>query len=132
MNTETKSIAHPDPEVIARPTRRRFTAEYKKRILAEARLCTQPGDIGALLRREGLYASTLTKWRLQENDGLVPKKRGRKPLADGSYEEKRRLQRENARLRRKLEQAEAVIEVQKKVSILLGITLNQPENDENV
>jgi len=129
------AATRPDPEVVEKPQRRRFTAEYKVRILREADACAEPGEIGALLRREGLYSSHLTEWRRQREQGawagLAPKKRGRRgapphPLARRVSE----LERENTRLQRRLQQAEAIIEVQKKVSELLGIPLNQPESDE--
>jgi transposase-like protein len=117
------SAAVPNPEVIAKAARRHFTAEYKQRILQEAEACTQPGEIGALLRREGLYSSHLTTWRQQRDrgarQGLIPAKRGRK--ADPLAAEIARLQRENERLKAKLERAELIIEVQKKVSQMLGL-----------
>ena len=107
------------PEVAEKPVRRRFSAEYKLRILAEADACTEPGQSGELLRREGLYSTHLSTWRRQRDEGvlagLTPKRRGRKakpknPLAD----EVARLQRENERLKTKLHQAELIIDVQKK------------------
>ena len=114
--------AIPDPEVVLKPKRRQFTADYKRRILQEADACTQPGEIGALLRREGLYSSHLTTWRQQrqrgELQGLAPAKRGRK--ADPQAREVARLQRENARLQAQVERAELIIDVQKKLSQLLG------------
>lgn len=108
----------PDPAVPEKPVRRRFTAQYKIRILREADRCTQPGQLGALLRREGLYSSHLTTWRQQRDAGalagLTPKCRGRKRKADDPLvAENQRLQRENQRLAEKLRQAEAIIEVQK-------------------
>jgi len=115
-------------EVTAKPTRRRLTAEYKLRILREADACTRPGEIGALLRREGLYSSSLTTWRKQrergELEGLVQKKRGpsakeKNPLAD----KVRVLERENARLKVRAERAEGLVDLQKKVSEILGIEL---------
>lgn len=113
-------------EVVARPKRRTFSAAYKRSILDEADRCTEPGDIGALLRREGLYSSNLTTWRRQRERGeLEGAKRGRKPASDEAKELKR-LQRENARLKRKLEQAETIIEVQKKLSQLLGPAETKP------
>jgi transposase-like protein len=127
----------PDPEVAEKPQRRRFTAEYKVRILRDADTCAEPGAIGALLRREGLYSSHLTEWRRQREQGalagLAPKPRGRRaapshPLARRVSE----LEREKTRLQRRLQQAEAIIEVQKKVSALLGIPLNPPGSDERV
>jgi transposase-like protein len=111
----------PDPEVAPKAKRRRFSAEYKLRILREAEACSRPGEIGALLRREGLYSSLLSDWRRQREagalEGLRPRKRGRKPAP-----EKQRvteLERENARLRHRLEQAEAIIDVQKKLARIL-------------
>ena len=126
----------PDPEVAATAKRRRFTAEYKLSILAEAEACQEQGGIGALLRREGLYSSHLSKWRQQRQAGalagLTPKKRGRKPTVTPLAEENRRLQAENARLKRQLHQAETIIDVQKKVSTLLGIELPEtPADEEN-
>ncbi len=126
----------PDPEVPATATRRQFTAEYKRSILEQADACREDGAIGALLRREGLYSSLLSKWRQQrqrgEREGLAPKKRGRKPTANPLAEENRRLQSENTRLKHKLHQAETIIDVQKKVSTLLGISLPEtPAHEEN-
>ena len=109
-------------------SRRRFSGEYKRRILEQADRCSEPGEIGALLRREGLYSSHLGKWRAQRKQGvlsgLAPRKRGRKPAersAESVLVEK--LERDNVRLRAKLEQAELIIDVQKKVSRLLGIAM---------
>jgi transposase-like protein len=120
----------PDPEVVVKPKRRQFTAEYKRHILQEADACTQRGEIGALLRREGLYSSHLNTWRRQrargERQGLTPAKRGRK--ADPQAAEIARLQRETQRLTAQLARAELIIEVQKKVSQLLG--LPEIPNDE--
>jgi transposase-like protein len=118
----------PDPAVPEKPVRRRFTAEYKVRILREADRCTQPGQLGALLRREGLYSSHLTNWRRQRDAGtlagLAPKRRGRKPAPDAPLiAENERLKRENQRLTEKLRQTETIIEVQKKLSEVLGIPL---------
>ena len=113
----------PDPEVVPKAERRRFSAEYKRRILQEAEACTQPGEVGALLRREGLYSSHLTTWRQQrrrgELQGLTPAQRGRK--ADPQAAEIARLQRENERLKAQLERAELIIDVQKKLSQMLGL-----------
>ncbi len=122
----------PDPEVVPKAERRRFTAEYKLRILAEADACTQRGQIGALLRREGLYRSHLDKWREQRRVGvlqaLTPQKRGRKP--DPQAAEIVRLRHENERLQQRLQRAETIIEVQKKLSTLLGLPMS--ENDEQL
>lgn len=124
----------PEPEVVPRAKRRRFTAEYKLRILDEADAWTERGQVGALLRREGLYSSHLAKWRKQrargQLEGLSSKKRGRK-APDPAEVELARLQRENERLRSRLEQAELIIDVQKKLSQLLGLTEEETEADEN-
>jgi transposase len=113
----------PDPEVVVKAQRRRFTAEYKRRILQEADACTYLGEVGALLRREGLYSSHLNTWRHQrtrgELQGLMPAKRGRQ--AHPQATENARLQRETERLKAQLTRAELIIEVQKKVSQLLGL-----------
>jgi len=110
-----------DTEVIPRARRRSFPAAYKRRILQEVDRCTQSGQIGALLRREGLYSSHLSKWRQQREQGeRGTPKRGPSP-ADPASKEMERLRRENERLRKRLEQAETIIEVQKKLSNLLGI-----------
>ena len=117
----------PDPEVIAPLRRRRFTATYKQRILEEAERCTQPGELGALLRREGLYASHLTRWRAQRRAGqLEPQRRGRK--ADPQAAELARLQRENQRLKAQLERAELIIDAQKKLCQLLNLP-GYPEDE---
>ncbi len=125
----------PDPEVPEKPVRRRFTAEYKMRILEEADKCIKPGEIGALLRREGLYSSHLSTWRRNRREGtlgaLRPKKRGPAPRPVNPLEGKvRELESENRRLRHKLKAAETIIDVQKKVSGLLGIDLESPESGE--
>lgn len=113
-----------DPEVRPRDTRRRFSAEYKRRILEEAAEC-QHGELGALLRREGLYHSQLSTWRKQRAAGtLVDKPRG--PKANPNRAKVRELEAENAQLRRKLEQAEAIIAAQKKLARLLE-TLQEDE-----
>ena len=118
----------PDPEVVPKAKRRKFSAAYKRRILEEADNCTEPGQIGALLRREGLYSSHLSTWRRQRDRSLVqalgPKKRGRK-RKDELEREVARLQRENERLQASLEQAETIIEVQKKLSRLLGLATEE-------
>ena len=112
-----------DPEVNAKPERRKFSAEYKRRILEEADACTEPGQIGALLRREGLYSSNLINWRKQRAEGslkaLSPKKRGPKP--DPVANENAALRRRIERLEAELKRAETIIEVQKKLSELLGL-----------
>lgn len=124
--------ARPDPEVRLTAKHRRFNAEYKKRILDEADACTQPSQIGALLRREGLYSSLLSRWRQQRAHGalvaLAPKRRGPKP--DPHAEEIARLRRENERLQERLQKAETIIEVQKKISQLLGVPTEPTSPDE--
>jgi transposase len=122
----------PDPEVPAKAKRRRFSAEYKLAILREADACTQPGQIGALLRREGLYSSHLVDWRRQREVGALQalaRRRGRAP-AEAAAAELERLRRDNQRLAAKLDQAERIIEIQGKVSELLGIPLDPASDDE--
>ena len=126
------AVIPPDPEVVATPTRRRFTAEDKLRILKLADACTASGSLGALLRSEGLYASNLTTWRRQRTEGvlsaLTPQKRGRKASARHPLRaENETLRQENARLSTRLKQAELIIDVQKKVSQILGLPLETPE-----
>ena len=129
---DQKAARIPDPEVVPKAQRRQFTATYKRRILQEYEACTRLGEKGALLRREGLYSSHLTTWRRQrergELAGLASRRRGPKP--DPQAAEIARLQRENERLRKRLEQAELIIEVQKKVSQILGIPVEENELDE--
>lgn len=121
----------PDPEVPAGAKRRAFTAEFKRRLLAEADACG-PGELGALLRRHGLYSSHLVTWRRQRDDGelagLAPRKRGRKasaknPLAD----EVARLERALRRMTARAERAEGLVDVQKKLAALLGEELPPEE-----
>ena len=119
----------PDPEVTARHARRRFTTKYKLEILRKADACTQPGQVGALLRREGLYSSLLATWRRQRQEGLTPKKRGRK--AQAVDPKMKKLEHENRVLQRRLKKAEAIIEFQKKVHELLGIPLKPFEGEED-
>ena len=115
--------------MLPRAKRRYFSAEYKRRILREADQCTQPGQVGALLRREGLYSSHLTSWRRQRERGnLGTQKRG-PSAADPAVKEVERLRRENDRLRKRLEKAETIISVQKKLSDLLGLTSDAPPKD---
>ena len=121
-----------DPEVVPKAERRRFTTAYKLCILEQAEACTGPGEVGALLRREGLYASHLCKWRQLRDQGQLPeqppKPRGRKPdPATPLYRRAKELEQENLRLRQKLKHAEAIIAVQKKVSEILDISLGLTE-----
>lgn len=106
----------PNPEVQAKVERRRFTAEYKKRIVIEAEQC-EHGELGSLLRREGLTYTQISNWRKADAQGRLDKKRG--PVANPNRAEMRRLEAENARLKRQLERAEAIIEAQKKLARLL-------------
>ena len=116
-------------EVVAK--RRQYAAEYKLRILREIDECKGSGEVGALLRREGLYSSLVSKWREQSErgslTGLSGQRRG--PKVDPQAKELERLRRENKRLQEKLERAELIIDVQKKVARLLGVPLE--ENNEN-
>jgi transposase-like protein len=120
----------PDPEVGSGAQRRRFSASYKARIVEEAENAT---DISALLRREGLYSSQLSNWRVQYRtgalQGLRDDKRGRKAVKNPLEDEVTRLRKENARLTHRLEQAETIIDIQKKVSSMLGIPLPNVENE---
>lgn len=123
----------PDPEVVPTAKRRRFTAEEKLRILEEADACTEPGELGALLRREGIYSSYLSRWRRARDRGqlqaLSPKKRGPKTPVSEVKREMADLQRENERLQARLAQAEAIIEAQKKLSEVLGLAPKENGSD---
>lgn len=123
----------PDPEVPAKAKRRQFSVEYRLRILKEADACKGPGEIGALLRREGLYSSHLVTWRRQREAGALAGMKARKRGPKGRAEDPRLKQqeREIARLQQRLKQAETIIEIQKKVAGILGIPLKSPEPDEN-
>lgn len=125
-------VDRPDPEVPEKAKRRRFTAEYKLWVLKQVEACTEPGQVGALLRREGLYSSHLVAWRRARDAGALhelAKKRG-KPGAHPLQREVERLRRKNDVLRRHLDQAHKIIEVQGKVSELLGIPLDPASGDE--
>ncbi len=122
------AASRPDVEVVAKAERRRFTAEYKRRIVREADRCTKPGEIGALLRREGLYSSHLVTWRAArdrgELEGLSPKQRGPKATPPDPREKTiAEQEREIARLSKRAERAEALVELQKKLAVLLGTPL---------
>ncbi len=123
----------PNPEVAAKPRRRRFTAEYRLCILEEAERCTKSGEVGQLLRREGLYSSHLTAWRQARRDGalrgLASKRRGAKPKARNPLEPKvRELESKVARLEKELHQAHTILDVQEKVAGLLGFDLESGKN----
>jgi transposase len=134
VNLHQGSVAAPpDPEVTTKASRRRFTAEYKLRVLTLADACNEPGCLGKLLRREGLYASNLDTWQRQRERGVLtalsPKKRGRKEsVRDPLHAENEKLRKENERLTSRLRQAEIIIDVQKKISQILGIPLATHEN----
>lgn len=123
-----------DPEVLERLVRRRFTAAYKERIVQEADRCRERGEVGALLRREGLYSSSLNRWRTQLRQGgraaLGESRRGRKPKRTALEVENARLRQRNARLERRLRQAEAIIEIQKKVSEILEVPRSRIDESE--
>jgi transposase len=124
----------PDSEVEPKAQRRQFSVAYKLRILEQAERCQGRGELGALLRREGLYASHLGRWRALHRQGgaaALGRPRGRKPDPDTVLREQlRRLERDNQRLQRALQQAETILEVQKKLSEVLGIRLTAPDEDE--
>ena len=125
--------APPDPEVAAKPKRRQFTAAYRLRILEEADGCTTSGEIGQLLRREGLYSSHLSNWRKAQREGslaaLASKKRGAKAKARNPLEPKvRELESKVARLEKELHQAHTILDVQEKVAGLLGFDLESGKN----
>jgi len=134
-NRDEDDVAPPDPEVVAKPKRRRYMVDYKLRILKETDACAQPGEIGAILRREGLYSSLLSTWRAQREAGtlagLKPKKRGRKAKGADPRDKRitalewqnRSLEREKATLEAKLKRAHLMLDLQKKCSAILEMTL---------
>ena len=121
--------APPDPEVPARHARRRFTTAYKLEMLRKADACIRHGELGALLRKEGLYSSHLITWRQQRERGLTPKKRGRKAVPVDPRLKK--LEQENRHLTTRLQKAEALLDFQKKVAALLQIPLKPMPSDED-
>ncbi len=134
MSTAEMGLVGQETEVTAKARRRQFTGEFKRKVLAEADACTKAGEIGALLRREGLYSSHLVEWRRARDSGalagLAPRKRG--PAAKVPHPLERKvveLVRDNARLQRRAERAEGLVELQKKVSELLGIQLPTPDEE---
>ena len=132
MTTQADAVRS-STEVPEKARRRRCTAEYKQRILREADACTKPGELGALLRREGLYSSNLTVWRAAVREGgqkrLEPQKRGpqARPATRRDRNRIEQLERENRRLKARAERAEALVDLQKKVAALLG----KPLTDED-
>lgn len=134
MEKEPTDFGSKSRETLERPERRNFTAKYKRDILVEVDACRESGDISALLRREGLYASHLATWRRQreagEIDGLTPKKRGRKPQQRDERDQKiQSLETEIAKMRMRAEKAELLVSLQKKVSEILGIALPDPDKN---
>jgi transposase len=130
------AASRPDPEVVAKPKRRTYTAEYKQRILQEAEGATAtPGGVGALLRREGLYSSLLAYWRRERAhgilDALTPRKRGPKSQRHPLEEENLKLQRQVGQLTEQLRKAEIIIDVQNKVAALLGRPIPEQDPEEN-
>jgi len=127
------TVTQPDPQVPEKPARRRFSADFKLQVLREVDACKGPGEIGAVLRRHGLYSSNLVAWRRERDLGALErlgKKRGRKPQPHNPLSRRvAELERENARLNRRLKQAETIIEVQKKVAEILGIPLKTPDSE---
>jgi transposase len=127
MSTVERTLGGSAIEVVAKATRRRFTVEYKRKIVREADTCKTPGSVGALLRREGLYSSHLTTWRAARERGELagaPKKRGPvRRVADPRDKRISELGRENAHWRKRAERAEALVELQKQIAALLGTPL---------
>lgn len=129
----TSGALAPDPEVPAKAQRRRYSAEYRLRILKEADACKKPGELGALLRREGLYSSHLITWRRQRERGALTSMRAQKrgPTARPVDPRVKQLEADNRRLQRKLQRAETIITLQKKVAEILGIPLKPLDLDES-
>jgi transposase-like protein len=129
----SEPVGQPEPEVVPKAVRRSFSAAYKLRIVEEADQCTERGQIGALLRREGLYSSQMATWRRLRDEGglqaLAPKTRGRKASQDAREVEIAALRRENERLHKQLQQAELIIGAQKKLAAALEQTLTDSEDE---
>ena len=129
---KTSGTSRTDPEVVAVARRRQFSASQKRALLAEADRCKAAGTLGALLRRERIYSSMLSSWRRQlgaaERAALTPKRRGPKP--DPAARQIQQLNRENVRLRRKLERAETIIDAQKKLCVALGLPISDETSEE--
>lgn len=134
MGGEKEAKEYPTPEVRERPERRQFTAAYKLSVLQKLDGCKEPGSVGQVLRREGLYSSLVSTWRVQRQmgalTGLAPQKRGRKPEPVNPLAAKyAALERKNRSLERKLKRTEMLVEIQKKIADLFGISLEKPENE---
>lgn len=132
---ERRATETADPEVVPTPTYRQFNTQEKLRILKAADACTEAGEIGALIRREGIYSSYLSRWRKAraqgELNGAGRRKRGPKRTIEPELSDvNAALEQENARLRSRLAQAETIIEVQKKLSQLLGLATSAQESEE--
>lgn len=130
-----QSMEPPSPEVTERPVRRQFTAEYKLRVLQELEGCSESGAVGRVLRREGLYSSLVSTWRVQRALGsmaqLAPQKRGRKVEPPNPMAAKYALlERKHRKLEKKLQRTELLLDIQKKIADLLGISLEKPGSDE--
>jgi len=124
----------PDPQVVERPVRRAFTKAYKLDVLRQVDACTKDGQIGEILRREGLYSSNVRSWRFQYKHGRLDTPASGKRAAKPAAQDLRvpQLQRENARLQARLQQAELILEIQKKASEILGISLRTLDNEGSV
>jgi len=133
VGSRLSSPPQPNPEVVARAQRRRFTADYKQNILEQADRASVPGAIGALLRREGLFSSHLTAWRRERQAGvrqaLTAHPRGPKSTRHPLAQENQKLQRDNQRLAEQLRKAEMIIDIQKKVAALLGHPIGPPDQE---
>jgi len=135
-NVDRRPGTPPDPQVPAKAQRRRFSAKFKLQVLREADRCTKAGDVGALLRRYGIYSSHLSTWRRERDRAagqqLEKRKRGRKPAEKNPLAPRlAKLERENRRLQGELKKAELIIDIQKKASALLGIPLKSLDSDGN-
>ncbi len=119
----------PDPEVLAKPTKRRFSAAYKRSIVEKAHACTKPGELGALLRREGLYSSQLSQWRKAMREGSLTKGTKRGSRASAGRNRQRRLERECERLRKEVQGLRLMVDIQAKVAELAGLGATSGERE---
>lgn len=121
----------PNPQVIESPIRRRYTKEYRRDILEQIAACTRDGEVGQILRREGLYSSLVSSWRKKDKQGPPDGKSATKPVVNSPAPDASmpQLRRENARLKARLQQAELILEIQKKASEILGISLKTLDNE---